>query len=73
MVLFCPDLLQVREVSHLALSENPRFAEELYRECLSSSETSKLVISFYVHVICVETCSICLQSSVLRDVTEWEP
>lgn len=38
-----PELLQLPEVSSLALKENPSIAESLYWQWLSLPETSKLV------------------------------
>lgn len=38
-----PDLLQLSEVSPLALKQNPEIAQGLYSQWLTLSETSKLV------------------------------
>lgn len=38
-----PELLQLPEVSHLALKAKPKIAEELYFQWLSFPETGKLV------------------------------
>ncbi|RRT63265.1 hypothetical protein B296_00025620 [Ensete ventricosum] len=43
MASFHPELLQLPEVSHLALKERPKMAEELYFQWLSLPETGKLV------------------------------
>ncbi|CAL9207741.1 unnamed protein product [Musa hybrid cultivar] len=42
---FDPELLQLPELSHLALKERPKMAEELYFQWLSLPETGKLVKS----------------------------
>ncbi|RWW73611.1 hypothetical protein BHE74_00018508, partial [Ensete ventricosum] len=52
MASFHPELLQLPEVSHLALKERPKMAEELYFQWLSLPETGKLVrilSLFYYH------------------------
>lgn len=45
-----PELLQLPEVSTLALKENPGIAEQLYSQWLSLPETARLVISFISNV-----------------------
>lgn len=45
-----PELLQLPEVSNLALKENPGIAEQLYSQWLSLPETARLVISFISNV-----------------------
>lgn len=62
---FDPELLQLPELSHLALKERPKMAEELYFQWLSLPETGKLVRILSLFVLC-QSMKICLFVSSVR-------
>ena len=51
------ELLQIQDVSPLAIKTNPYVAEKLFDQWLSLPETNSLVIDFSFHLF---ACSLCL-------------
>lgn len=41
---FDPELLQLQEISSIALKDNPQIADQLYMQWLTLPETARLVI-----------------------------
>jgi len=49
VALFDPELLQLQEISSIALKDNPQIADQLYSQWLTLPDTVRLVIFMMFH------------------------
>ena len=67
-----PELLQLPEVSQLALKEKPKIAEDLYCQWLSLPETRKLVRFLYLLCpVTVNSTQLVLFTLLLTFCAKW--